>query len=61
MNECIDDASEGKWVVDKPIRCQRATAMARKQFAYMQQTEEAQKDGAGPAYEHALIWGAHLS
>jgi hypothetical protein len=53
MSECLDPKSEREWEVAPPIRCQRSTAVARKQKQYMNDTPE-----GVDTYPRALIWSA---
>lgn len=54
MNECLDAASEGRWDVGEPVRCQRGKALAIKQHAWFQ----AFPSDVANSYAHTLLWGA---
>lgn len=54
MSECLDPASERKWEVGLPVRCQRATAVAQKQKQYF----DAMPEGVN-THAQALIWNAN--
>lgn len=55
MSECLDPKLERDWEVTPPIRCQRATAVARKQKQYFNDIPE-----GVDTYPRALIWNAKL-
>jgi hypothetical protein len=53
MSDCLDPASEDKWDVGPPVRCQRATVVTRKQKQHADDTPE-----GVDLQSRALIWGA---
>jgi len=52
MNECADP--DGQWEVPQPVRCQRGTALARSQAAYLGSLPKGQD--AVNTYPENLLW-----